>query len=168
MWWILTLATVVPIADHPGDLSVKSVYRHILEIDETYRLAGRDPAMRRNAERKMDALINRLQRIPGIHDPYADQPLRPCLRAAVLTRQSRRLEWERIISRIPDDHLIAAGLAPTEQFRQFRRSGARANGTAERELADRTDESPIRVAAGSLPQALPPPGAGRRRAGSVR
>lgn len=109
MWWILALATVVPLADQPGDLSVKSVYRQILEIDEAYYVVGHDPAIRRDAERKMDAFINRLQHIPGITDPYAAHPLRPCLRAAVLTRYSRRLEWERIISRIPDDHLIAAG-----------------------------------------------------------
>lgn len=118
MWWIVVLATAVPIADHPGDLSVKSAYQQIVTLDDGYRLAGRDPAMRRNAERKMDALINRLQRIPGIHDPYANQPLRPCLRAAVLTRQSRRLEWERIVSRIPDDQLIAAGRAAGEAARQ--------------------------------------------------
>ncbi|MBI2884014.1 MAG: hypothetical protein HYY11_08945 [Candidatus Methylomirabilis oxyfera] len=118
MWWILVLATAVPTADHHGDLSVKSVYQQLLKIDERYHLAGRDPAMRRDTERKMDTFINRLQRIPGINDPYAGHPLRPCLRAAVLTRQSRRLEWERIISRIPDDNLVAAGHTAGEAARQ--------------------------------------------------
>jgi hypothetical protein len=81
-------------------------------------MAGRDPGTRRGAEQMMSELIDRLQRVPGIDDPYADNLLRPCLRAAVLTRESRRLEWERIIARIPDDNLIWAGRAAGDAARK--------------------------------------------------
>ncbi|MBI2882886.1 MAG: hypothetical protein HYY11_03100 [Candidatus Methylomirabilis oxyfera] len=118
MWWLVVLATVIPIADRPGDLTPPSAYLQITNIDALYSMSGRDPDMRRGAEQMMDELINRLQRVPGINDPYADHPLRPCLRAAVLTRQSRRLEWERIISRIPDDGLRWAGRAAGDAARK--------------------------------------------------
>lgn len=118
MFWLVVLAAILPIADSPGDLTPKSVYLSITNIDALYSMSGRDPDMRRGAEQMMGGLIDRLQRVPGINDPYADNFLRPCLRAAVLTRQSRRLEWERIIARIPDDRLIWAGRAAGDAARK--------------------------------------------------
>jgi hypothetical protein len=118
VWWLVVLATVFPIADYPGDLTPQSAYLSITNIDALYSMAGRDPGMRRGAEQMMSELIDRLQRTPGVNDPYADNFLRPCLRAAVLTRQSRRLEWERIIARIPDDNLIWAGRAAGDAARK--------------------------------------------------
>jgi len=121
MWWVAALLIILtacssgasepPDVEPVGGYTAGWAYNAIVGHDQLYRFAGRDPDSRRRAEQDMTTLIKRIERLPGVTDPYVNNPLRTCLRAAIMVRESRRLEWERIISPVPDDGLIAAGRA---------------------------------------------------------
>ena len=82
-----------------------SVYRQIQGIDQFFDVAirSRDLTMHLEAKQRATALVDQLEKTPGIGDLRTNHPLRPCLVAAMSIKLSRVSEWMYVQSRYPSE-----------------------------------------------------------------